>query len=228
MPRKPIVRSREHFYHLTARSNNREDFYLPKNEVWGIFSTELVRLQLEIELEVAAFVLMDNHFHLLARCREADIDRAMFLLMKRVSQRIRKEACRINHVFGGRYKGCLITDYCYLLNAFKYVVRNPVAAGLVERVQEYPFSIFDGHRRQSFISLRVVSREYVLGGRQIGDAHFFDWLDESYASQEISSIKRGISKSIFQFPKQNSTGKPLAIPDLNMAKCLRKSKLAPS
>lgn len=65
MPRKAIVRSDSNYYHITARSNNREYFYLPIDEVWSIMVTELRTLQREHSLRIPAFVLMNNHFHLL-------------------------------------------------------------------------------------------------------------------------------------------------------------------
>jgi putative transposase len=65
VPRKPIERSRHNYYHITARSNNREFFYLPILNVWDIMSSKLAQLQCEHGIKIAAFVLMNNHFHLL-------------------------------------------------------------------------------------------------------------------------------------------------------------------
>ncbi len=45
MSRKPIERSNENYYHITARSNNREFFYLPTLNVWDIMAERLAKLQ---------------------------------------------------------------------------------------------------------------------------------------------------------------------------------------
>jgi putative transposase len=65
MPRKPIQRSNENYYYITARSNNREFFFLPTPNVWEIMSKRLAELQREFQIKIAAFVLINNHFHLL-------------------------------------------------------------------------------------------------------------------------------------------------------------------
>jgi hypothetical protein len=51
MPRKPIIRSNEHYYHITGRANNKEHFYLPTDVVWGIMLKKLKKLQKENDLK---------------------------------------------------------------------------------------------------------------------------------------------------------------------------------
>ena len=72
--RKPITRSSKLYYHIYARSNNRDFFYLPQNVVWDIFMEQLHLLQIEFDVKISAFVLMNNHFHLLLLTPKEDID----------------------------------------------------------------------------------------------------------------------------------------------------------
>lgn len=111
MPRKPLERSNENYYHITARSNNREFFYLPMLNVWDIMTEKLAKLQGQHRIKIAAFVLMNNHFHLLILTPNEDIDRIMYFFMKDVTLEIQKCTGRINKIFGGRYKGSMITNY---------------------------------------------------------------------------------------------------------------------
>ena len=90
MPRKAIERSQEHYYHITARSNNREFFFLPMDEVWEVMNSRLESLQKEHGIRIAAFVLMNNHFHLLVLTLNLDIDRLMYFFMKGVTLEIQK------------------------------------------------------------------------------------------------------------------------------------------
>lgn len=108
MLRKPIQRSNFNYYHLTARSNNKEFFYLPILNVWDIMTRKLAELQRLYGIKIAAFVLMNNHFHLLMLTPKEDIDRIMFYFMKDVTLEIQKCTGRINRIFGGRYKGTII------------------------------------------------------------------------------------------------------------------------
>lgn len=54
MPRKPIERSESNYYHITARSNNREYFYLPLLNVWDIMTRKLGELQRNHGIKIAA------------------------------------------------------------------------------------------------------------------------------------------------------------------------------
>lgn len=104
MPRKPIERSKENYYHITARSNNKEFVYLPIINVWDIMTEKLAKLQNLHQIKIAAFVLMNNHFHLLLLTPNEDIDKIMYVFMKEVTLEIQKCTERINRIFGGRYK----------------------------------------------------------------------------------------------------------------------------
>lgn len=104
MPRKPIIRSNEHYYHLVGRSNNKEFFDLPLVEVWQILSGQLGKLQKQFDLKIAAFVLMSNHFHLILLTPVEDIDWVMFYFMKDTTKIINKKSGRINRIYGSRYK----------------------------------------------------------------------------------------------------------------------------
>lgn len=56
MPRKPIERSKTNYYHITARSNNKEFFYLPIVNVWDIMTRKLGQLQREFCIRIPCFV----------------------------------------------------------------------------------------------------------------------------------------------------------------------------
>ena len=88
MPRKPVERSRNNYYHITARSNNREFFYLPVLNVWDLMTKKLAKLQRDHGIKIAAFVLMNNHFHLLLLTPNEDIDKIMYFFMKEVTLEI--------------------------------------------------------------------------------------------------------------------------------------------
>ena len=140
MPKKPIQRSNDNYYHINARSNNREFFFLPTMNVWEIKSKRLAQLQSEYHIKIAAFVLMNNHFHLLVLTPKEDIDRIIYFFMKNVTLDIQKCTGRINKIFGGRYKGSMIENYGYLVNVYKYILRNPIEVGIIDRAENYVYS----------------------------------------------------------------------------------------
>lgn len=210
MPRKPIIRSNEHYYHLTGRANNKEHFYLPVEEVWKIMLSKLRKLHKENELRISAFVLMNNHFHLLALTPKEPIDRIMYFFMKEVTREMQKRTGRVNKIFGGRYKGCLIEDPKYLLNVYKYIYRNPVAAGLVERAEHYPFSTFYFQDENCTpIPLDKVMPMNIAVSRYVEK----EWVNSTFEESESESMKWGLTRNKFQYKKVNR--KVPVIPDLN-------------
>jgi putative transposase len=210
MPRKPIERSKTNFYHLTARSNNREFFYLPLLNVWDIMTRKLSALQGKHDIKIAAFVLMNNHFHLLLRTPNEDIDRVMYFFMKDVTLEIQKCTGRINKIFGGRYKGSMIDSYGYLVNVYKYIYRNPVEIGLCDRAEIYPYStLFYKHQSsvKSPIYLENIIPKHAFDSYE--DLDELKWINTRFEKHEADSISCGLQKTLFAYEKDRNTGRPI-------------------
>jgi REP element-mobilizing transposase RayT len=208
MPRRAIERSRDHYYHITARANNREYFFLSMGEVWEVMSSRLESLQKEHGIRIAAFVLMNNHFHLFVLTPNLDIDRLMYFFMKGVTLEIQKRTKRINKIFGGRYKGSLIDSYEYLMNVYKYIYRNPVEAQMVTRAEAYPYSSL--HFKNKIDSRMSFQLESVLAYFTLGQdikQKELEWINQSFSQAESKSIKTGLQKTIFSYEKDRSTGR---------------------
>lgn len=210
MPRKAIERSRDHYYHITARSNNREHFFLSLDEVWEVMNFRLESIQKEHGIRIAAFVLMSNHFHLLVLTPNLDIDRLMYFFMKGVTLDIQKRSKRINKIFGGRYKGSLIDSYAYLMNVYKYIYRNPIAAKIVTSAEDYPYSSLylsiKDNSRMTFKLERVMPNSLNESDKKSIE---LAWINQSFSQPEALSIKTGLRKTIFSYEKDRTTGKPI-------------------
>ncbi len=191
MPRKPIIRSQTHYYHLTGRSNNKEHFYIPKERLWIHFQFSLRKLQLEHDLKIGAFVLMDNHFHLFLLSPKVGIDHIMYRFMWNLSYHIRKESGRINRIFGARYKGCLIQEESYLFNVYKYIYRNPVKAGLCNRIEDYVFSSW---------GQCIVETENLFFAEKWSPGEL-EWLNHDFDQCISDGIQSSLKKTIFLNPK---------------------------
>ena len=200
MPRRPLQRSDEHYYHVTARSNNRENFHLPLPEVWDIMSRKLSQLQREHEIKIAAFVLMNNHFHLMMLTPKADIDRVMYFFMKDVTLKIQQRTGRINKIFGGRYKGSLINNFNYLANAYRYIYQNPIRARIVDRAEDYPFSSVNKLGHQTLFVESVLSNEIKSE---------LEWINRRFSNTEARCIQKALKKTVFEYPKERSTGRTI-------------------
>src|SRR5262245_15287967 len=140
MPRPIHINSSECPYHVTSRSHNKDHYPLPLPEIWGIFCEYLWLCHMKYNLSIHAFVLMPNHFHLIASTPLAHLSESMNYFMGQTSKEINKRAKRINQMHGCRYYRSLISRPLYAMHVYKYVYRNPVKANLCQSVESAEYS----------------------------------------------------------------------------------------
>jgi hypothetical protein len=83
---------------------------------------------------------MGNHYHLLLETARPTLSRGMHALNARYSQHFNRRHDRAGHVFEGRFKAIVVQKQPHLLELHRYIVLNPVRAGLVRRPQDWPWS----------------------------------------------------------------------------------------
>ena len=188
-------------YHVFARSNNKEWFYLASDEVWSICKTLFSKTFHDYSSRVLEFVLMSNHFHLLIETPEANLNEVMNYFMREFSRAVGRKTGRINHIFGGRYKGCLIEHAAHFAHIYKYVLRNPVEAGLSSRVEEYPFSTLKREFGQSLGFPVAEILEHPLSGYiPLEIAARMTWLNTKYRFEQAELIRQSLKRTEFKFP----------------------------
>jgi hypothetical protein len=83
---------------------------------------------------------MTNHYHLLVETPNANLARGMRHLNGVYAQAFNRRYGRDGHLFQGRYGAILVQKDEHLLGAVRYILRNPLRAGMCERVEEWPWS----------------------------------------------------------------------------------------
>lgn len=92
------------------------------------------------KVDIYAFVLMSNHFHLIIQFPENNMSESMNYFMRETSRVLSRGAGRINQTYGSRYFRSVIEKPKYFEHVYKYLYRNPVEAGLCNKVEDYPYS----------------------------------------------------------------------------------------
>ncbi len=85
---------------------------------------------------------MDNHYHLLIETQDGNLSAGMRQLNGVYTQKSNRRHGQVGHVFQGRYKAILAEKDSYLLELSRYVVLNPVRAGMVNDTGEWPWSSY--------------------------------------------------------------------------------------
>lgn len=128
-------------WHVMARGNDRDAIYVDDADREA-FLDVLGRVVAATRWRVHAFVLMPNHYHLLVETPEPNLSRGMRQLNGVYTQRVNVRHGRTGHVFQGRFKGILVERDAHLLELCRYIVLNPVRAGLVSAPGDWPFSSY--------------------------------------------------------------------------------------
>jgi REP element-mobilizing transposase RayT len=128
-------------YHITSRGTDRKFIYVDDDDR-GQFLERFRTIAAECDLCCYAYCLMDNHYHLVVMTRLANLSRAMHRLNGPYARWWNDRHGQVGHVFQGRFNAKVIQDGTYLLNACRYTVLNPVRAGMVHQVTDWPWSSY--------------------------------------------------------------------------------------
>jgi len=128
-------------YHLTARGDRGEQIYVDDNDRQE-FLRLLGKVCLRFDWAVYAYCLMSNHYHIVAETRTGNLAKGMRQLNGVYTQYHNRRHGRVGHVFQGRYKAMLVQKETYLLEVCRYVVLNPVRAGMVADPADWLWSSY--------------------------------------------------------------------------------------
>ena len=128
-------------YHVTARGDRREDIF-EDDEDRHMFLSTLEQAITQFNWICHAWCLMDNHYHLLVQTPDGNLSKGMRQLNGVYTQASNRRHQRVGHLFQGRYKAILVDSDAYLLELSRYVVLNPVRAGLVKKPADWAWSSY--------------------------------------------------------------------------------------
>ncbi|MDL2354240.1 MAG: transposase [Pseudomonadota bacterium] len=158
-------------YHVTSRGDRQEDIFRSDGDrqAWQrILASVCARFRWHIH----AFCQMGNHYHLVVETLDGNLARGMRQLNGEYTQRFNLRNATVGHLFQGRYHAILVQRQTYLLELSRYVVLNPVRAGMVAAPNAWPWSSY------SMTCGDVPAPEWLA----------IDWLLSQFAAQRGAAV----------------------------------------
>jgi putative transposase len=150
MARLPRLTIPGYPHHVIQRGNNRQAIFA--SDVDRRYLLELLaEYANKFKVAIHAYVLMDNHFHLLATPEMADgLPQMMQAVGRRYVRYFNDVQGRSGTLWEGRYRSTVIETDRYLLACMAYIDLNPVRAGMVAAAEDYPWSSHGHYIGQRF------------------------------------------------------------------------------
>jgi putative transposase len=140
MPRTARASAAGYCYHVLNRGNGRARVFHDEED-YARFVRLLRQACARVPLRLLAYCLMPNHFHLVAwPLRDGDLSTWMQWLLTAHVHGYRKRHRGSGHVWQGRFKAFPIAEDQHLRTVLRYVERNPLRAGLVQRAEDWRWS----------------------------------------------------------------------------------------
>ena len=119
----------------------------------------------DLGFELHAYCLMSNHVHILFREKQlGDISLIMKRLLTKYAMYFNRKYQRSGALIASRYKSAPVEVNDYFIPLQRYIHQNPLKAGLVTKLEEYPFSsyreyLFKGELVDTVFSLGLVGKD---------------------------------------------------------------------
>ena len=164
-------------YHITSRGDRREDIY-EDDEDRQAFLEVFASVIEQHNWICYAYCLMSNHYHLLIQTPDANLSKGMRQLNGVYTQAYNRRHQKIGHLFQGRYKSILVDEDNYLLELSRYIVLNPVKAGMENKVDEWKWSSYPA---------------------MVGTIQSPDWLESDYLLSQFSVQRKTAIRKYQEF-----------------------------
>ena len=194
MARLPRLAIPGHPHHVLQRGHNRQPIFTGSAD--REFFLQLLRTSAtRAGVAVHAYVLMDDHFHLLATPQTTSALSAMMQMIGRGYARyFNDNQARSGTLWDGRYRATVLQARDHLLNCMVYLDLNPVRRGLSATAQDYPWSSY-GH----YVGVRVdpvvavPDAVWRLGNTPFArESAYRERVDQGLAVQQVEALTNSV------------------------------------
>ena len=139
IPRKAVG---DEIYHIINRANGREQIF-QKEKDYEAFEKILFEAKERCPMRILSFCIMPNHWHFVLYPKKGeDLSNFMRWVTHTHTQRYHAHYNSIGcgHIYQGRFKSFPIEKDNHFLQVCRYVERNPLRAGLVQKAEDWRWS----------------------------------------------------------------------------------------
>lgn len=182
MPRKPRI-TLPGFYHVISRGVEQRNVYL-EDEDFQQFLDILLFVKNNYNLVVHSFCLMNNHYHIILQTELSNISEAMRYLNSQYSVWFNRKYKRSGHLWQGRFKSYYLYDDAHFWTVTKYIERNPLVAGIMNKIELYRFqSLYQRQKNDKYITLLKGSMIFGMTHKQ-----YKNFVDECLSTDELDFV----------------------------------------
>lgn len=135
------------YYHVINRGQGKRNIFSDEKDRKKFLS--ILRETCETyHVQITAYCLMSNHYHLIVHTPNANLPTFMRQVNSVYTQNFNRKYKKDGPLFKGRYKALIAQEGSYLLRLIRYVHKNPVRAKIVNKLNEYPYSSHNNYLRQ--------------------------------------------------------------------------------
>ena len=162
MPYRKFEFTSNQYYHLYNRGDNYEIIFR-EAENYRYFLRLLDKYLPPEKVEIVAYCLMPDHYHLLVCPQVETLSKLMQPFLLAYTNAFNKRYGRRGALFQGRFKARYSGKNDYLLQLSRYIHLNPVRAGLVKKAEDWEFSSlrdYLGLRKGSKVKSGIVMEQF--------------------------------------------------------------------
>jgi len=144
MPRLARLDAPGVLHHVMGRGIERRKIFINKKDR-NDFISRLAELAEGNAMDIYAWALLPNHFHILCKTKMRPLSSSMRKVLTGYVVNFNKRHNRHGHLFQNRYKSIVCEEDVYLLELVRYIHLNLIRAGMVKSIKELNRSPWSGH-----------------------------------------------------------------------------------
>lgn len=147
-------------YHVFNRGVEKKNIFKTDDDRIK-FLTIIENALKQYRFKIYAYVLMPNHYHILLEDEDGNLSKIMKYIGEKYAMYFNWKYKRVGHLYQGRYKCLIVEKEMYLKEVARYIMLNPIRAGLVEKLIHYNWSSYYEYigKNKRF---KLVNTDYIL------------------------------------------------------------------